>query len=72
MRLARPGDLRRFWHEAEFVRAAMRGCNQLCGISHSVRRETSTCASRRPALFPAAAAAGTRGFPVPVAVQRGG
>jgi hypothetical protein len=36
------------------TRARMRGCNQFCGISHSVRRETSTLASRRPAVaFPA-------------------
>lgn len=36
---AKPGDLRTFWREAEFVRATMRQCNHFCGISHSVRRE---------------------------------
>ncbi len=46
--LAKPGDLGRFWHGAEFIRGEMRGCNRYCGISHSVRRETSTLVSRRP------------------------
>lgn len=59
MRLQKPGDLRTFWREAEFVRAAMRQCNHFCGISHSVRRETSTVASRRPlTAFPILAAPG--------------
>lgn len=40
--LKRPGDLRRFWLRSEAIRAKMRGCNQFCGISHSVRRESST------------------------------
>ncbi|QQS14718.1 MAG: radical SAM protein [Rhodospirillales bacterium] len=43
-RLEAPGDLRRFWYGAGDVRAAMRGCNRVCGISHSVRREASTLA----------------------------
>jgi hypothetical protein len=30
----------------------MRRCNHYCGISHSVRRETSTIASRRPVPVP--------------------
>jgi MoaA/NifB/PqqE/SkfB family radical SAM enzyme len=49
------GDLRRFWEDAEDVRAEMRGCNQFCGISHSVRRVSCTntpadYASRKPRL----------------------
>jgi hypothetical protein len=72
MRLDKPGDLRLFWREAEFVRTAMRGCNQFCGISHSVRRETSTCASRRPAaLFPAARPAAGVARTIPLHVDRG-
>jgi len=49
------GDLHRFWHSAEFIRRSMRRCNQYCGISHSVRRETSTIASRRPIPIPVVA-----------------
>ena len=51
---------RRFWHSAEFIRRDMRRCNQFCGISHSVRRETSTVASRRPIPVPVVAAAPLR------------
>lgn len=47
-KLERHGDLRRFWENAGPIRQRMRQCNQFCGISHSVRRETSTLASRRP------------------------
>jgi MoaA/NifB/PqqE/SkfB family radical SAM enzyme len=36
------GDLRKFWLEAEDIRRRMRKCNQFCGISHSVRRLSST------------------------------
>jgi MoaA/NifB/PqqE/SkfB family radical SAM enzyme len=50
------GDLAAFWRSAEFIRRDMRRCNQYCGISHSVRRETSTIASRRPVRVPVAAA----------------
>lgn len=57
-RLNEFGDLRRFWEGAEAIRGAMRWCNHYCGISHSVRRETSTSASRRP--VPAGSADGTR------------
>ena len=52
MPLRKPGDLGRFWQSAEFIRQSMRRCNQYCGISHSVRRETSTQASRRPLPIP--------------------
>jgi len=41
-KLAQAGDLRRFWEGAEDIRAEMRGCNKFCGISHSVRRLSST------------------------------
>lgn len=44
--LQRYGDLRRFWDTSQDIREKMTACNQLCGISHSVRRETSTLASR--------------------------
>lgn len=36
------GELRRFWEEAGDVRKEMRSCNKLCGISHSVRRQSCT------------------------------
>ena len=53
MKLEKYGDLKRFWEGGDATRARMRGCNQFCGISHSVRRETSTQASRRPqSTFP--------------------
>lgn len=45
IQLREPGDLRRFWDEAEPIREAMRQCNRFCGISHSVRRATSSAAS---------------------------
>jgi hypothetical protein len=48
MALRQPGDLARFWESAAPIRQAMRQCRAFCGISHSVRRETSTLASRRP------------------------
>jgi sulfatase maturation enzyme AslB (radical SAM superfamily) len=57
MPLRKAGDLARFWESAEFIRRSMRRCNQFCGISHSVRRETSTIASRRPVPVPVVAAA---------------
>lgn len=42
-RLARPGDLGRFWYEvAEPIRERMKHCNRYCGISHSVRRLPAT------------------------------
>lgn len=37
-----PGDFRAFWEGAGAIRTRMRKCNQWCGISHSVRRESST------------------------------
>jgi hypothetical protein len=50
VQLHRYGDLRTFWEGSGHIRAAMQKCNRYCGISHSVRRETSTLASRgRPA-----------------------
>ncbi|MGF1453742.1 MAG: radical SAM protein [Alphaproteobacteria bacterium] len=40
--LEKRGDLTSFWAGANGIRARMRKCNQFCGISHSVRRESST------------------------------
>jgi MoaA/NifB/PqqE/SkfB family radical SAM enzyme len=37
-----PGDLRKFWEEAQPQRDAMGTCNSLCGISHSLRNLSST------------------------------
>ena len=37
-----PGDLAPYWEGADDVRAQMRSCNRLCGISHSVRRVSAT------------------------------
>lgn len=45
-----PGDLTRFWMTSEKIRADMRRCNAFCGISHSVRRESSTVAGRQKML----------------------
>lgn len=42
VQLEKYGDLRRFWEGAEAIRADMRQCNRFCGISHSVRRATTT------------------------------
>lgn len=44
--LRKAGDFREFWETASLVRARMRDCNQFCGISHSVRRESSTLKGR--------------------------
>jgi MoaA/NifB/PqqE/SkfB family radical SAM enzyme len=43
-KLEKPGDLRAYWEGAEDIRRKMRKCNQFCGISHSVRAESSTVA----------------------------
>lgn len=51
-RLQKKGDLQAFWEGSDAIRTQMRQCNRYCGISHSVRRETSTLASRRPLLEP--------------------
>ena len=41
------GDLARFWHgQAAPIRCQMKDCRRPCGISHSVRREPATLASR--------------------------
>ncbi|MDB2408065.1 radical SAM protein [Jannaschia sp.] len=45
-RLEAPGDFTRFWNGANYIRHRMRRCNQFCGISHSVRRESSTLKGR--------------------------
>lgn len=41
-RLARRGDMRRFWETSDDVREKMGPCNRLCGISHSVRNSSAT------------------------------
>lgn len=43
------GDLRTFWYESEPIRRKMRRCNQFCGISHSVRAQSSTLAGQAKA-----------------------
>lgn len=53
-RLEKPGDFTRFWTGANFIRHRMRRCNQFCGISHSVRRESSTLKGRDKMLAHAA------------------
>lgn len=40
--LVKPGDFKAFWQGSNAIRARMRRCNAFCGISHSVRRESST------------------------------
>lgn len=42
------GHLRDFWYSAHDIRSQMKKCNAFCGISHSVRRETSTLFPSRP------------------------
>jgi organic radical activating enzyme len=39
------GDLTRFWRSAFPIREQMRRCNRFCGISHSVRSESSSLLS---------------------------
>lgn len=63
MQIARDGDLRRFWETAGPIRRDMARCNRFCGISHSVRRETSTMASRRPVSVPVRAESATSARP---------
>jgi MoaA/NifB/PqqE/SkfB family radical SAM enzyme len=46
MKLEHYGDLKTFWDGANDIREKMRTCNRFCGISHSVRRETSSVRSR--------------------------
>jgi MoaA/NifB/PqqE/SkfB family radical SAM enzyme len=45
--LEKAGDFRAFWETSNAIRARMRKCNQYCGISHSVRRESSTLKGRQ-------------------------
>ena len=42
--LREKGDLRHFWESSDVLRARMSPCKALCGISHSVRRESCTIA----------------------------
>ncbi|MEO1748564.1 MAG: radical SAM protein [Pseudomonadota bacterium] len=45
--LEQSGDLTEFWYGAENIRKKMRKCNAFCGISHSVRKESSTLEGRQ-------------------------
>ncbi len=47
--LRKRGDLRAFWENSEDVRRKMRRCNKFCGISHSVRAESSTLTGKAKA-----------------------
>lgn len=38
----KPGDLRAFWEGADALRGQMASCNSLCGVSHSLRKTSST------------------------------
>lgn len=38
----RPGDLENFWRGAGAARTTMSACNSLCGVSHSLRKTSST------------------------------
>ncbi|MDR3374284.1 MAG: radical SAM protein [Ancalomicrobiaceae bacterium] len=49
VQLKQPGDLKAFWVESNDIRRRMRRCNQFCGISHSVRAESSTVVGRAKA-----------------------
>ena len=40
--LRRSGDLRMFWETSDNIRERMRRCRHLCGITHSMRRVSST------------------------------
>lgn len=48
--LRKKGDLTAFWAGSNSIRARMQKCNQFCGISHSVRRESSTFKGREKML----------------------
>jgi MoaA/NifB/PqqE/SkfB family radical SAM enzyme len=50
--LRQEGDLRRFWTESNDIREEMRACNKFCGISHSVRRASSTLSPAAYARMP--------------------
>ena len=41
-RLSRPGDMKNFWENSDWIRSRMKTCTQLCGISHSMRRVSAT------------------------------
>ena len=40
--MLRPGDMRKFWESSGRLREQMKTCTQLCGITHSMRRISST------------------------------
>ena len=49
MQLEKQGDLKRFWDAGFETRLKMSKCKQFCGISHSVRAESTTVAGRQKA-----------------------
>ncbi|MGR6469017.1 radical SAM protein [Rhizobium sp. PAMB 3182] len=48
--LKKRGDLAAFWYGSDDIRSKMRQCNQYCGISHSVRGQSSTLAGQAKAV----------------------
>jgi len=40
--IEKQGDLVKFWEKSDRIRRKMKGCKQFCGISHSVRAQSST------------------------------
>jgi len=40
--LVKKGDLSKFWYGSDNIKEKMKTCRRLCGISHSVRRESAT------------------------------
>ncbi len=43
--LSKPGDLKYFWENSDFIRKRMQNCNAYCGISQCVRKENATLKS---------------------------
>ena len=43
--LSKPGDLKYFWENSDFIREGLQNCNAYCGMSHSVRKENATLKS---------------------------
>jgi len=52
MQIEKQGDLEKFWNKSDSIRRKMKGCKQFCGISHSVRAQSSTKSGQeKAALF---------------------
>jgi MoaA/NifB/PqqE/SkfB family radical SAM enzyme len=62
-KLEKRGDLTAFWKNSEDIRRKMRRCNKFCGISHSVRAESSTLAGKAKAERFRERTVATLGFP---------